>query len=157
MDSGQWTEESGQWTEESGEWGEDSGDDTFFNRRNPEMSVKDYRDLILWQRATELVVLVYEVTRDFPNDELYGLRSQMRRASVSIPSNIAEGQGRDTTADFLRFLSIANGSRRELETQTIIAQRLDYISEQQSEQILDLATEVGRLRHGLADSLKRKQ
>jgi len=117
-------------------------------------TVKKFEDLNVWKEGTRLAVEIY---KRLSNCRDYSFRDQIQRAVVSIPSNIAEGQGRDTTADFLRFLSIANGSRRELETQTIIAQRLDYISEQQSEQILDLATEVGRLRHGLADSLKRKQ
>ena len=120
------------------------------------MAVKDYRDLILWQKAMDLVVLVYRITAKFPDEELYGLRHQMRRASVSIPSNIAEGQGRDTTPDFLRFLSMANGSRREVETQVLVARRLSYIDEQERTEVLQLAAEVGRLRQGLANSLARK-
>ena len=121
------------------------------------MAVKNYRELIVWQKAMDLAVLVYRVTAGFPKEEIYGLRSQMRRAAVSIPSNIAEGQGRRTTDDFLRFLSVANGSLRELETQTLIAKRLTYISEEECSEILDLAAEVGRLRNGLVGSLERKQ
>jgi four helix bundle protein len=118
-----------------------------------DMAVRNYRDLILWQKAMDLVELVYRITMRFPQDELYGLRSQMRRAAVSVPSNIAEGEGRHSAGDFLRFLSIANGSRREVETQAIIAQRLGYINAQDCEKVLALASEVGRLRQGLADSL----
>ena len=120
------------------------------------MGVRNYRDLILWQKAMDLVELVYKVTTHFPQDELYGLRSQIRRAAVSVPSNIAEGEGRHSVRDFSRFLSIANGSRREVETQTLIARRLGYITAQDCEMVLALAAEVGRLRQGLADSLNRE-
>jgi four helix bundle protein len=120
------------------------------------VAVRNYRDLIVWQKAMDLVELVYRLTKHFPPDELYGLRSQMRRAVISIPSNIAEGEGRHSTRDFLRFLAIANGSRREVETQAIIAQRLGYIDEPSCEKVLALASEVGRLRQGLAKSLDRK-
>ncbi|MCE5267049.1 MAG: four helix bundle protein [Planctomycetaceae bacterium] len=120
------------------------------------MAVRNYRDLILWQKAMDLVELVYHLTSAFPQDELYGLRSQLRRASVSIPSNIAEGEGRDSAGDFVRFLAIANGSRREVETQAMIAQRLGYITEQQCSDVLALASEVGRLRQGLVESINGK-
>jgi len=80
----------------------------------------------------------------------------MRRCAVSIPSNIAEGQGRESARDFIRFLNMSNGSRRELETQTIIARRLNYLSELQCSEVLGLRGEVGRLRHGLVKSLKPK-
>jgi four helix bundle protein len=78
------------------------------------MKVKNYQDLIVWQKAMDLVEEVYKASRSFPREETYGLTSQIRRAAVSIPSNIAEGQGRRTTADFLRHLSIAYGSLREV-------------------------------------------
>lgn len=80
------------------------------------MKVKHYRELIVWQKAMNLAEEVYRVSRSFPREEIYGLTSQLRRAAVSIPSNVAEGQGRRTTADFLRHLSIAYGSLLELET-----------------------------------------
>ncbi|MEN6449090.1 MAG: four helix bundle protein [Thermoguttaceae bacterium] len=121
------------------------------------MAVRNYRDLILWQRAMDLVELVYRLTAGFPQEELYGLRSQLRRASVSIPSNIAEGEGRESSGDFARFLQIANGSRREVETQTLIAQRLGYVTEQQCADVLALTSEVGRLRQGLVDSINGKR
>ena len=119
------------------------------------MKVRNYRELIAWQRAMDLVEAVYTATRRFPQDELYGLTSQLRRAVVSVPSNIAEGQGRTTTKEFLHHLSIAHGSLREVETQVLIAQRLAYLSEGETEPVLALAGEVGRLVNGLANSLPR--
>ncbi len=88
------------------------------------MKVKNYRELVVWQKAMTFVELVYRATRQFPREELYGLTNQLRRAAVSVPSNIAEGQGRFSTREFLSFLSIARGSLREAETQLMIAQRL---------------------------------
>jgi four helix bundle protein len=82
------------------------------------MSLKNYQELIAWQKAMDLVVETYAISRSFPREEIYALTNQIRRAAVSIPSNIAEGQGRRTTADFLRHLSISYGSLREVETQT---------------------------------------
>jgi four helix bundle protein len=101
----------------------------------------------------DLVELVYQATRQFPREELYGLTNQLRRAAVSVPSNIAEGQGRNSTNDFRRFLAIGYGSLREVETQILIAQRLQYINEAQTERLLNLAGEVGRLINGLSNSL----
>ena len=94
------------------------------------MAVQHYRELIVWQKAMILVEAVYRATNDFPKTEIYGLTSQIRRAAVSIPSNIAEGQGRSTTRDFLHFLSVAQGSLMEVETQITIAKRLGYIEKQ---------------------------
>ena len=88
------------------------------------MTVHHYSDLIVWQKAMDLVVHVYEVTESFPQREVFGLTNQVRRAAVSIPSNIAEGQGRGTTKDFLHFLAIARGSLQEVETQLLLAYRL---------------------------------
>jgi len=120
------------------------------------MPVKDYRELIAWQKAMDLVELVYRVTDGFPRKEVYGLTSQMRRAVVSIPCNIAEGQARSTTRDFLNFLCIATGSLKEVETQVLISQRLGYLDEPQTSRLLDLTTEVGRVVSGLTNSLKRR-
>jgi four helix bundle protein len=117
------------------------------------MSIRNYQDLKAWQQAIDLAELVYRVTSEFPREETYGLRAQTRRAAVSIPSNIAEGQGRRTDKEFQRFLSIAHGSLREVETQTILAQRLGYISPESRAQILQHASEVGRLVTGLSNSL----
>ena len=109
------------------------------------MSVRHYQELIVWQKAMDLVLLVYGATSGFPQKEVFGLTNQLRRAAVSIPSNIAEGQGRKTTRDFVHYLSISNGSLQELETQVILASRLNYIDEVQQTEILDRSAEVGRL------------
>ncbi len=120
------------------------------------MAVKDYRELIAWQKAMDLVEMVYRVCESFPKHELYGLTSQLRRAVVSIPSNIAEGQGRSTTRDFMNFLAIANGSLKEVETQILISQRLGYVREPQTSELITLTTEVGRIVSGLRNSLQGK-
>jgi len=120
------------------------------------MGCKDYRDLIAWQKAMELVESVYSATKDFPREEVYALTSQLRRAAVSVPSNIAEGQGRTSSKEFLKFLSIAHGSVRELETQIIISGRLGYLTTDRVEAILNMSAEVGRLINGLSNSLLRR-
>jgi len=120
------------------------------------MAVKDYRELIVWQKAMDLVERIYRVTAGLPREEVYGLTSQIRRAAISIPSNIAEGQGRHTTRDFLNFLSIAQGSLKEVETQVLIAERLAYINQAQTSKLVSLTEEVGRLISGLRNSLNRK-
>lgn len=117
------------------------------------MGAKNYRDLIAWQKAMDLVDQVYRASKTFPDEEKFGLTQQMRRAAVSIPSNIAEGQGRESKKEFARFLSIAHGSLRELETQILISERLQYLS--QTDDLLALASEVGRLITGLTKSLNR--
>src|SRR5260370_41920494 len=95
------------------------------------MKVKKYSELIVWQKAMDLTEEVYTETQHFPKEEIYGLTSQLRRAAVSVPSNIAEGQGRKSTSEFLHYLSIAYGSLMEVETQILIAARLAYIEGQQ--------------------------
>ena len=117
------------------------------------MKVRNYQQLIVWQKAMDLVEQIYASSKGFPREELYGLTSQLRRAAVSIPPNIAEGQGRRTTADFVRHLSISYGSLRELETQTLIAARLRYLTKERCQDILEMAGEVGRLLNGLMSSL----
>ena len=92
---------------------------------NNPIAIKSYRDLIAWQKAINLVTEVYNLTKKFPQSEVYGLTNQLRRAWVSIPSNIAEGSSRKSTLEFMRFLKIAQGSLAELETQIIIARILD--------------------------------
>jgi four helix bundle protein len=120
------------------------------------MAGKNYRDLIAWQKAMDLVEVVYKATGQFPKEEIYGLTNQLRRAVVSIPSNIAEGQGRKSDNDFRRFLAISYGSLREVETQILIVKRLNYLSEAQTERLMNLAGEVGRLINGLANSLAER-
>lgn len=112
-----------------------------------------YRDLLVWQKAMKLVEEVYRASQKFPKEEVYGLTSQLRRAAVSIPSNIAEGQGRKGTREFQQFLAQARGSLLELETQLLIAQNLGYLPQAQAEQLLKLTAEVGRMLNGLMNSL----
>ena len=118
------------------------------------MATKIYRDLIAWQRAMDFVEQVYEATKVFPREELYGLTSQLRRAVVSIPSNIAEGQGRNSQKEFVHYLAIAYGSLREAETQLLISGRLHYLKQQELNKLMELAGEVGRLLNGLSKSLQ---
>ena len=120
------------------------------------MAVTNYRDLIVWQKAMDLVETAYQATKTFPREEIYGLTQQLRRAVVSIPSNIAEGQGRRSTREFLNFLSIAHGSLREVETQTLIAQRLRYIDADMAGDLCGRCAEVGRLINGLTKSLNNR-
>jgi four helix bundle protein len=117
---------------------------------------RNYSDLIAWQKAMDLVEMIYKATAQFPKEEIYGLTNQLRRAVVSIPSNIAEGQGRNSSNDFRRFLAISYGSLREVETQILIAKRLNYLNDAQTEKLMNLANEVGRLINGLSNSLENK-
>ncbi|WP_052464533.1 four helix bundle protein [Geoalkalibacter subterraneus] len=117
------------------------------------MSVQSYKDLIVWQKAMDLVAMIYQVTRAFPKEELYGLTNQLRRAAVSIPSNIAEGHARSSTQEFHRFLSIARGSLAEVETQLLIAQRLGYLSANQLSPILSLQVEINKMTNSLMSKL----
>ena len=121
------------------------------------MAAKNYSDLIVWQKAMDLVELVYKATAQFPKEEIYGLTNQLRGAVVSVPSNIAEGQGRGSANDFRRFLSISYGSLREVETQILIAGRLHFLTEPQAERVMSLAAEVGRLINGLSNSLDTRR
>jgi four helix bundle protein len=114
-----------------------------------------YRELIAWQKAMQFVTEIYEATRAFPREELYGLSSQLRRAGVSVPSNIAEGQAHFSQREFHRFLSHARGSLVEIETQLMIAQNLGYLSATHARQLLDQAAELGRILNGLIASTKR--
>ncbi len=112
---------------------------------NSEKVLHTYKDLIVWQRAVELSVQVYVLTEQFPREELYGLVSQMRRASVSIASNIAEGRRRGTRPDFVNFLRIAYGSAAELETQCVIARRLPRMADLDYTIVDELLQEVQKM------------
>lgn len=118
--------------------------------------VRTYRDLVVWQKAYDLSLAVYRATRGFPNDEVYGLRSQLRRAAISIPSNIAEGYGRRTTAEYARSLNIAYGSRCELETQLSIAADLGYIGRTVAAKLEQQTAEVERMLTALRRALARR-
>jgi four helix bundle protein len=114
-----------------------------------------HRELIVWQKAMDLVVAIYKLSKSFPKAETYGLASQIQRAAVSIPSNIAEGQGLKQTQAYARHLAIASGSLAELETQLEIADRLGYLSAERR-QVIDQASEVGRMLWGLRRSLQSR-
>ena len=143
----EWAVGSGKWEVGSGKGQSDMGN---------ESRAKNYRDLVAWQRAMDLVEVVYELAKRFPQDELYGLTSQVRRAVVSVPSNIAEGEGRNSPNDFARFLSIANGSLREVETQLFIAVRLDYLANDDITNAISLCEETGRIINGLKRNLQQR-
>ena len=117
--------------------------------------VKRYTDLIAWQKAMDLVEAIYKATKTFPKEELYGLSSQLRRAAVSVPSNIAEGHCRNGRREFVHYISIALGSLGEAETQVMIAGRLGYLQATDSAELLALAEETGRILVGLMHSLER--
>ena len=120
------------------------------------MAVLDYRELEVWQKAMDLVKMVYRHTAGFPREEMFGLTNQLRRASVSIPSNVAEGQGRRTTKEFLYHLSVARGSILEVQTQVEIARRLLYLTEDQGKELDQQIIMVIRLLNGLMNALDRK-
>ena len=113
-----------------------------------------YRDLRVWQSAMEFVSAVYEATRGFPKEELYGLVSQMRRAAVSIPSNIAEGKGRITDRDRSHFYFQARGSVLELETQILIAQALEFLTESRAQALLERSSELSRMLNALIHAIR---
>ncbi len=112
-----------------------------------------YRDLIAWKKGMALVLEIYQVTRTFPREELYGLTNQLRRAAVSVPSNIAEGQARFSSREFHHFLSHARGSLVEVETQLMIAQNLGYLSPPDGEELLQHSAELSRVLNGLIRSI----
>jgi four helix bundle protein len=120
-----------------------------------EQDVKSFRDLIVWHRSIQLCVAVYEFTRTFPSDELYGLRSQVQRAAVSISSNIAEGSGRRSTGELLQFLGIARGSNYEVQTQLIIARELGFGLEANRIKCDQLSNEVEKMLNALITSVAR--
>ena len=112
----------------------------------------DYKDLLVWQKGIALVKRIYELTQTFPVEERYGLTSQMRRAAVSIPSNIAEGQARRTTGEFVQFISHAEGSIAELDTQLIIAVKLGYCRNEEAESAVQLIEQLRKM----LNSMRRK-
>jgi four helix bundle protein len=119
--------------------------------------VTSYKDLIAWRKAISLVTDIYRVTIQFPKHETYGLCGQLRRASVSIASNIAEGHGRATPGEFAQFLSQARGSLCEVETQVVIALALGYIDRQQGLSLTKNTEELGRVLNGLISSIQRRK
>jgi len=120
----------------------------------PTNVVKDYRELLVWQKAMDLARSIYTITWNFPAHESYGLTSQMRRCAVSVPSNIAEGQARHKTTEFMRFIHIALGSLAELDTQVILSCDFGYINPDQRQVIEQQISELRRMISGLLRSLK---
>jgi four helix bundle protein len=112
-----------------------------------------FRELLVWQKGMDLVEKVYAMTKGFPTEERYGLQSQIRRCSVSIASNIAEGAGRNSKKEFRHFLSIAMGSSFELETQMLLADKFEYISKGKIEEVIGKIQEVQRMINGLQKSI----
>jgi four helix bundle protein len=119
--------------------------------------VKHYKDLEVWQKALDLTTEAYKTTRHFPDEEKFGLTAQLRRASVSMPANIAEGWGRGTTKEYVQFLLISRGSLMELETHGIIAARLGYLSEKEMTGLKMRVEEIGRMLNGLIKSLRGRR
>lgn len=116
--------------------------------------MKDFRQLKVWEKAHQLALAVYKVTKGFPKEELYGLTSQIRRASMSIPTNIAEGCGRNTDADFARFLQIAMGSASETEYQLLLSHDLGFLPKEQYEKLNTDVTEVKRMLTSFIQTLR---
>jgi four helix bundle protein len=119
-------------------------------------NVQSYKNLEVWQKSVDMVTAVYKLTKDFPKDELYALTNQIRRSAVSVPSNIAEGRGKRSTGDYIRFLNIAYGSAAELETQLIISKNLGYMSSEKLEPICMDINRICRMLNGLIASLEKK-
>ena len=117
------------------------------------MSAKSFKELIVWQKAIDFVEEIYMLTKQLPRDELYGLTNQIRRAAVSIPSNIAEGNSRNTSQDYIRFLAIAKGSKSEVDTQLEICIRLGYMSFEQTKYATELSTEIGKMLNRIIQKL----
>ncbi|MFZ5644018.1 MAG: four helix bundle protein [Bacillota bacterium] len=117
--------------------------------------MKNYKELEVWQKAINLVIELYKITESFPNEERYGLVSQIQRAGVSVPANIAEGWGRGSTKEYIQYLRISRGSLAELETHLIIAQKLNYISEENTYKFEKEIISIGKMLNNLMKSLKK--
>jgi four helix bundle protein len=117
--------------------------------------IKSYKDLLAWQKSMELVERVYEITRAFPREELFGLATSMRRAAVSVPSKIAAGHERGNTREYIQHLAVALGSISEVETQMEVARRLGYIDDAQLATLNKLASDTGKIINGLVNSMER--
>jgi len=119
--------------------------------------VTSYRDLVVWGRAMDTVELCYKLSKQIPQSEMYGLTGQIRRAAVSIPANIAEGHGRKNLGEYIQYLSIANGSLKELETHLMIAGRLHYVKEDDIIPALEACSEIGKMLASLIQKLRQKR
>lgn len=118
--------------------------------------ISSFKDLIVWQKSIELVTTIYSLTKNFPNDEKFGLVSQLNRAVVSVPTNIAEGWGRESSKNYLQFLRISRGSLMEVETLMLISKNLNYVNEENFKIISDKIEETGKILQGLIKSMQQK-
>ncbi|MEK7132444.1 MAG: four helix bundle protein [Patescibacteria group bacterium] len=116
--------------------------------------IKSHKDLIVWQKSVQLSLIIYRITSDFPPREMYALSSQMRRAAVSIPSNIAEGKSRGTRKDFAHFLHMSYGSAAELETQLLIAKQLNFCEDEKFNETNSLLSEVSKMLRVMIEKLE---
>lgn len=126
------------------------------NAGSNQQPIRNHRDLVAWQVAVDLGMKIYQASKSWPKDELYGLTSQARRAAVSVAANIAEGNGRRSTKEYLYFLSNAYGSLMEVDTHLEFARRCQYLSDDQFSEVGELVTRCDKLLSGLRSSLKRK-
>jgi four helix bundle protein len=124
--------------------------------RQASMTINNFRDLRVWQLGMDLVEQIYHLTQIFPSNEMYGLTSQVRRCAVSIPSNIAEGHAREHSKEYLYHLSVAQGSLAELQTQIEIARRLEYLSNDQAQQVSEQALSITRQLYSLRNALMKR-
>ena len=138
----EWTVVSGQWTERCEE---------------AQMDIKSYKDMIVWQKSMDLAIEIYKLVKLLPKEEIYALSDQMRRAAVSIPSNIAEGQSRNKTKEFIQFLSIARGSNSELFTQLLICEKVGYLSENQTLYAKSASSEISKMLVALINKLSAER
>jgi four helix bundle protein len=130
-----------------------TSDEIVARTHSMEKKTQSYKDLVVWQKSIALAKLIYTITAKFPPEEKFGLVSQMRRAAVSIPSNIAEGQARHTTGEFIQFVSHAEGSVAELNTQLILAVELHFCSDKSADPSFELMEDVRRMLNGLRRKL----
>ena len=119
--------------------------------------VESFRDLVVWQKAIDLSQRIYIITQRFPKEEMFGITSQIRKAVVSIASNIAEGHGRNTTGEYIHFVGISKGSFCELETQLTISRRIGFLTEETLNDLMNDCAHIGRLLNGLIHSLQNKK
>ncbi|POS01202.1 four helix bundle protein [Flavobacterium croceum DSM 17960] len=120
--------------------------------------IKSYKDLLIWEKGIEIVALTYKIVSSFPKDELYALSSQIKRSSISIPSNIAEGYGRQSTQNYIQFIKIARGSLCELETQLLVAKKLDFIQDEKLfSELINQITEESKMINSFLNKLEKSK
>jgi len=121
------------------------------------MAVKHYKELLVWQKSMQLATIIYQLVKKLPKEELYSLSDQMRRSAVSIPSNIAEGQARNSTKEFLHFLVVARGSKAELETQLLLCVKVGYLTDKDILVAMQMLQEIGKMVYAITQKLTTGQ